>query len=63
MLLFASLCFSKSLSTFMWINGISDKFSLTDNSGPVRVKIPTSDEALRQQHTTDEMATNNMKVC
>ena len=47
----------------MWINGISDKFPLTDNSGPVRVKIPTSDEALRQQHTTDEMATNNMKVC
>ena len=47
----------------MWINGISDKFPLTDNSSPVRVKIPTSDEALRQQHTTDEMATNNMKVC
>ena len=47
----------------MWINGISDKFPLTDNSGPVRVKILTSDEALRQQHTTDEMATNNMKVC
>ena len=46
----------------MWINGESAKFPLTDNSGPVRVKIPTSDKALRQQHKTDEMATNNMKV-
>ena len=46
----------------MWINGESAKFPLTDNSGPVRVKIPTSDKAFRQQHKTDEMATNNMKV-
>ena len=46
----------------MWINGVSDKFPQTDNSGPVRVKIPTSDKALRQQHKTDKMATNNMKT-
>ena len=46
----------------MWIKGVSDKFPQTDNSGPVRVKISTSDKALRQQHKTDKMATNNMKV-
>ena len=46
----------------MWINGVSDKFPQTDNSGPVRVKITTSDKALRQQRKTNEMVTNNMKV-
>ena len=42
----------------MWINGVPQ----TDNSGPVRVKIPTSDKALRQQHKTDEIATYGMKM-
>jgi len=46
----------------MWINGVSDKFPLTDNRGPVRVKFPTGDKEMRQQHTTDEMATNSMKM-
>ena len=46
----------------MWINGVSDKFPQTDNTGPVRAKNPTSDKALRQQHKTNEMATNSMKM-
>ena len=46
----------------MWINGVSDKFPQTDNSGPVRVKIPTSDKALKQQHKTNETVMNKMKM-
>ena len=46
----------------MWINGVSDKFPQTDNSGPVRVKIPISDKALKQQHKTNETVMNKMKM-